>query len=222
MKSEFPIETFNRDLRAFTAACAAKDGTEARSRMLSMNAFTHSGSLVRGGKGTLEDSIWESGDDRRLRSMEGRSMYSAAWHLWHCARIEDVCLHAFVSGGEQVLDSEGYRRSLGTRRIDTGNSFDAEDMERFNESIDLEALREYRLRVGRESRAAMKKLGAEELARKVDPAALAFLAKNGYVDAASSWLLDFWGKKRISGIVAMPLTRHILVHLNAARRRLKP
>jgi hypothetical protein len=30
----------------------------------------------------------------------------------------------------------------------------------------------------------------------------------------SVWLLDFWGKKTVAGILLMPITRHQIVHLN--------
>jgi hypothetical protein len=31
---------------------------------------------------------------------------------------------------------------------------------------------------------------------------------------ASNWLIDFWGRKNVSGILLMPVTRHHVVHLN--------
>lgn len=31
----------------------------------------------------------------------------------------------------------------------------------------------------------------------------------------SHWLLDFWARKRVAGLLLMPITRHQLVHLNA-------
>jgi hypothetical protein len=30
----------------------------------------------------------------------------------------------------------------------------------------------------------------------------------------SKWLLDFWGKKTILGLIMMPIIRHQTVHLN--------
>lgn len=221
MKDEFPAQAFNSGLKAFLAAAAEGEEAEARRLMLGLNAFTHARSVSRSGAITIEDAIWERGEPGPMRSTEGTSMYSAAWQLWHCARIEDICSHAFLSGGEQVLEEKGYRKSLGTKRVDTGNSFDSGDMEEFNRRIDLEALKRYRADVGAATRAMMRRLTSADLRRRVDPDALAGIGRRGYVDSGSAWLLDFWGKKRISGIVAMPLTRHILVHLNAARRRLK-
>jgi hypothetical protein len=221
MKDEFEARPFNRGLKAFLAAAAEGEGAEAKRLMLDLNAFTHAASVSRSGAETIEDAIWERGDPGLMRSMAGTSMYSAAWQLWHSARVEDICSHAFLSGGEQVLEEKGYRKSLGIKRVDTGNSFDSGAMEEFNRRIDLEALKRYRADVGKATRAMMRRLAAADLKRRVDPDALAEIGRRGYVDSGSAWLLDFWGKKRISGIVAMPLTRHVLVHLNGARRRLR-
>lgn len=38
---------------------------------------------------------------------------------------------------------------------------------------------------------------------------------------ASNWLIDFWGKKNVSGILLMPGTRHHMVHLNESFRAKK-
>ena len=38
--------------------------------------------------------------------------------------------------------------------------------------------------------------------------------KCGGVLDTSTWLLDFWGKKNIYGLIMMPITRHQIVHLN--------
>ena len=42
------------------------------------------------------------------------------------------------------------------------------------------------------------------------------IKQNGGVidDQKSIWLLDFWGKKNILGLIMMPITKHQIVHLN--------
>jgi hypothetical protein len=217
----FPVTRFNQGLKELKAAINEGDRAQAISLMLDLNAFVHAKAASRAAEPTLEDAIWKKGDPALFVRSTEKSIYSAAWHLWHSARIEDICAHAFINGKEQVLETKGYRRSLGVKRIDTGNSFDSREMEKFNRTIDLGQLRKYRVEVGRETRAMLKGLAIETLKRKVEPEALAEIARRGYVDPASAWLMDFWGKKKISGIVAMPLTRHLLVHLNDARRLLK-
>jgi hypothetical protein len=41
------------------------------------------------------------------------------------------------------------------------------------------------------------------------------LAEGGVTGHKDSvWLLDFWGKKTVAGILLMPVTRHQILHLN--------
>ncbi len=34
----------------------------------------------------------------------------------------------------------------------------------------------------------------------------------------AEWLVDFWGRKDVSGIIFMPLTRHHMVHINESNQ----
>ncbi|WP_242878618.1 hypothetical protein [Clostridium beijerinckii] len=44
-------------------------------------------------------------------------------------------------------------------------------------------------------------------------------------DESAIWLIDFWGRKDVSGILLMPVTRHHVVHINeslkAKKKRVK-
>jgi len=50
----------------------------------------------------------------------------------------------------------------------------------------------------------------------VEKGQLEKIKQNGGVidNQKSIWLLDFWGKKNILGLINMPITRHQIVHLN--------
>ncbi|HGM3526078.1 TPA: hypothetical protein ACKORX_000403 [Clostridioides difficile] len=52
--------------------------------------------------------------------------------------------------------------------------------------------------------------------RKVSPIDLERILVTGGVikHEDSIWLLDFWGNKDIAGILLMPSTRHVILHLN--------
>jgi hypothetical protein len=217
----FTAKGFNENQERLRKAMKDGDLSAAIDLMLAQNAAVHSRKVSQAPDSTLEDIIWEKGEPELFRSYTAASAYSAAWHLWHSARIEDICSHAFFDRSEQVLDAKGYGKSMGVKWIDTGNSFGQVEMEKFNKTIDLAALREYRAEVGKHTRRMMKKIKNEDLQRRVDQEALDEIARRGYVDQKSAWLLDFWGRKRMAGIVGMPLTRHLMVHLNQARLKLK-
>jgi hypothetical protein len=55
-----------------------------------------------------------------------------------------------------------------------------------------------------------------DINRKVEKRHLDKILQNGGLidDPKSVWLLDFWGKKNVLGLIMMPITRHQIVHLN--------
>jgi hypothetical protein len=53
---------------------------------------------------------------------------------------------------------------------------------------------------------------------KVSGDAIEEIESRGFVVKNSQWLLDFWGRKKIAGLITMPLTRHLMVHINESKR----
>jgi len=78
----------------------------------------------------------------------------------------------------------------------------------------------YRNAVGKQTQSIVKQLKAEDLFRKVRAAGLELLRDSKAVseDENSIWLLDYWGSKDVAGLLLMPPTRHLLMHLNDACR----
>jgi hypothetical protein len=70
----------------------------------------------------------------------------------------------------------------------------------------------------RRTREIVKGLQPEDLKIKADPARLEKVMNEGAVDEATRWLIDYWGKRNIAGLLLMPATRHNLVHLNECFR----
>jgi hypothetical protein len=60
------------------------------------------------------------------------------------------------------------------------------------------------------------KIKFTDMKRKVEEKQLEKIKENGGIinNEKSIWLLDFWGKKNVLGLIMMPITRHQTVHLN--------
>jgi hypothetical protein len=95
---------------------------------------------------------------------------------------------------------------------------DAQGMADLSAVIDVEALRAYRVAVGRRTREIVTPLRAEELRQKVDPSRVQRVWDEGAVVEAASGIVDYWSKRNVAGLLLMPATRHNLVHLNEALR----
>ena len=138
-----------------------------------------------------------------------------AWALWHIARIEDITMGILVAGGEQLFNDD-WKNQLNAPLIDTGNALTDDEIIELSRRLDIGTLIAYRNAVGQRTREIVKSLTADDMTRKVSAKGLdAIRLAGGVTDHADSrWLLDFWGKKDVSGLLLMPPTRHVMLHLN--------
>lgn len=138
-----------------------------------------------------------------------------AWVIWHIARIEDLTMNMLVARQEQVWNAE-WKQRLHTKLEDTGNALTDDDIMEFSKTVCIRELLAYRNAVGCRSRQLVQELTFEDMKRHVSQHDLARIRLCGGVceHPDSLWLLEFWGKKDVAGILLMPPTRHMLLHLN--------
>ena len=138
-----------------------------------------------------------------------------AWAVWHIARIEDLTMNILVNHGAQVFN-QSWQNRLNVTVTDTGNAMTDDEIMKFSKNVCVGELLQYREAVGMQSREIIRNLKPADMRRKVSPeGTLRVLHEGGVTEQADSvWLLDFWGKKDVAGILLMPLTRHQTLHLN--------
>jgi hypothetical protein len=95
---------------------------------------------------------------------------------------------------------------------------DDADVTALSQVIDLNALKAYRIAVGRATREVVNRLEPGDAQCKVEPGRLDRLLLDGSVSAEATGLIDYWGKLTFAGLLLMPPTRHCLVHLNEAMK----
>jgi hypothetical protein len=105
-----------------------------------------------------------------------------------------------------------------TTVCDTGNAMDRVGLANFSDALDMDALRNYRLAVGRRTREIVKLLQPEDLKRKVEASRLQQVIREGAVVQSARGIVDYWSKRNVAGLLLMPATRHNLIHLNEALR----
>lgn len=86
--------------------------------------------------------------------------------------------------------------------------------------INMQELRKYRIAVGRKTREIIYSFQPTDLKRKFEPERLQrILDERAVLNVeGANWLIDFWGKKNVAGILLMPITRHQIVHINESMR----
>ena len=191
---------------------------EAKQLFFKQHAMLHSARMAQTTSFSLEDEVFEDLSEEKARRIPRISEHSIIWNIWHISRIEDVAMNILVTGSPQILNQDDWLPRMKISAHDTGNAMDEQVVIDLSNTIDIEALRNYRVSVGRRTRDIVKNIQPEDLKQKVDPARLEQVKDEGAVDEAASWLIDYWSKRNIAGLLLMPATRHILVHLNECLR----
>ena len=171
------------------------------------------------GAPTFLDDIWDGLTREAFETMPTVKDVTIAWNIWHVTRIEDIASNILINDSEQILNGEWLAR-MNTAVRDTGNAMTDDEIISLSRSLDIDELKNYRDAVGANTAGLLRRLAPADLKRKVNPASVArILAEGGVTEHKDSiWLLDFWGRKNIAGILLMPITRHQIGHLSDSMR----
>jgi hypothetical protein len=193
-----------------------EDHARAIALFLTQHAMLHAPEMAKAGVYSFEDSLWEEIPESAMRSIPKDEDHSMVWAIWHLARIEDMTMNVLVAGATQLLWEANWFKRMNVSFRDTGNAMNREEVIALSASIDIRALRDYRLAVGRRTREVVQRLPATAPGQKVQPSRLQQLWDEGAVVEGARGLLDYWGGLTIAGLLLMPPTRHNFVHLNEA------
>jgi hypothetical protein len=180
--------------------------------------MVHAAAMSQSGLHSFADEVWEDLADETARRIPRNGKHSIVWIIWHLARIEDVTMNLLVSGDPQLLHRENWLVRLQVTLQHTGNEMESAEVADLSAAVDLKALRAYRLAVGSRTREIVSGLGPVQMRQKVDPARLERVVAEGAVVEAARGIVDYWGRRKTSGLLLMPPTRHNFLHLNEAAR----
>lgn len=183
---------------------------------MDQHARVHSSSVSGSDYSTFEDELWDNINDGAFRIGQNKKGRTVAYGMWHSTRIEDITMNLLIAGEDQIIDQNNWIKKLNTSIYDTGNALGSEEILEFSKTIDMDALKEYRKIVGIRTREIVKSLTYKSLKIKTLENGLKKAVSLGAVvnDDKAIWLIDFWKKKTVLGILLMPATRHNLVHIN--------
>jgi len=192
------------------------DIKELRKIILKPDKIQESKSLSGVDKKTFEDELWEGLDENTFRTSQNQKGRTIAYGIWHCTRIEDITMNLLVAGDKQIFNREKWQEKINSNITDTGNAMSEDDIMEFSKNINMEELKNYRIEVGRRTRGIVENLSTQDMKRNFDKHRLQrILDERAVLDVkASNWLIDFWGRKNVAGIILMPMTRHQVIHIN--------
>ena len=185
---------------------------------LNQHAMVHAAAMSQSGLWSFEDQVWGDLTEGAARRIPRNCDHSIAWITWHLARIEDVTMNLLVAGSPQLLHRDDWLARIKSTLHHTGNAMDPAAVADLSAEVDLEALRAYRLAVGRRTREIVQQLSPEALKQRVDPSRLQQVLDEGAVVEAARDIVEYWSRRHIAGLLLMPPTRHNFIHLNEAWR----
>lgn len=144
----------------------------------------------------------------------GTDMVPMCWHFWHTYRIEDLVSNLLIAEQEQIYNQEWHQK-INSPITDTGNALEHSEIVSFGEKINVKALYEYMIEVGKNTREIISKLTLEQICRKASAEQLERIVKEGGLtaDKRSIWLIGYWGSLTVGGMILTPLTDHHMMHL---------
>lgn len=143
-----------------------------------------------------------------------------AYSIWHMARIEDITAHTLICGDEQVLFRDDYLKASCSPIITTGNELVRDEITAFSQSLNITGLLRYASDVKESTDKLLSRLSYEDSKRRFtsNDKERVIASKSVSEDENAVWLIDYWCGKDIAGIIKMPFTRHLIMHIEAMMR----
>jgi hypothetical protein len=156
--------------------------------------------------------------EAQMRGRPVPGVNTAAWLLWHAARVEDVGVNRFVVDRPQVLE-DGWLPRLGVGRRDVGTGMSEAEVDALSAGVDLGALRGYWDAVTRRTVEVVETLRGVDLATVVPAQQVERVSfEGGAVAPGAEWLAEFWAKGRTRAwVLAQTPLLHVYGHYFEAR-----
>ncbi len=144
----------------------------------------------------------------------GAADVTICWQFWHTYRIEDLVSNILMADGKQIFNADWQKR-IGTSITDTGNALEPDELMEWSKAINASELRNYMVEVGKNTRRIILELSLEQIKSMVPEEWVMRILEEGGVttDFRSVWLLVFWGRLTVGGMILTPMTSHHMMHL---------
>lgn len=151
---------------------------------------------------------------------DGYHSKTIAYSLWHIFRIEDIVVHTLIKNDQQVFFDGDYQEKMNAPLNTTGNELVKEQIAEFSKCLNVDALYDYITAVKESTEEWLKSIDFTDLKRtfsEEDKDRIRDL-KVVSTDGQAVWLIDYWCNKDVKGLIQMPLSRHWIMHIEAAIR----
>lgn len=226
MTKEELFEPITKKYNELKLALQGTDIDKIRELTLEVHAMVHPAEITGRTEKTIADYVLDymlRGNQNELVPREdydvdlhyaGTRTVPLCWQFWHTYRIEDLVSNILMANQNQIFNEE-WQRKIGSPITDTGNALELDEAIAFGKEINVEALHEYMLAVGKNTRNILGNLTLVQINSMVpEEWVMRILEECGVTtDFRSVWLLVFWGRLTMGGMILTPMTDHHMMHL---------
>ena len=226
MNKDEMFNTINTTFEELKAALEGDDLSKIKELTLELHALVHPASVSGRAEKTVADIVLDhvlNGNQNEIVQREswdtdlhyaGSKTVPMCWQLWHTYRIEDLVSNILMENGRQIFNDE-WQKKIGSSITDTGNALEPEELTKWAKDINVEELKNYMITVGKNTRRILAGLSLEQIKNMVPEEWVMRILEEGGVttDFRSVWLLVFWGRLTIGGMILTPMTSHHMMHL---------
>lgn len=174
MTKEVLVATIGEKYEELVGALECSNIERIRELALEVHAMVHPAEVSGRTEKTIADYVLDyllAGNSNTLVPREdydvdlhyaGTQTVPMCWQFWHTYRIEDLVSNILMANGEQIFNEE-WQRKIGAPITDTGNALEFEEAVAFGKEINAEALREYMVVVGKNTRRILQNLTLEQI-----------------------------------------------------------
>lgn len=226
MTKEELFEPITKKYDELKLALQGTDIDKIRELTLEVHAMVHPAEISGRTEKTIADYVLDymlRGNQNELVPREdydvdlhyaGTRTVPLCWQFWHTYRIEDLVSNILMANQNQIFNEE-WQRKIGSPITDTGNALELDEAIAFGKEINVEALHEYMLTVGKNTRNILGNLTLVQINSMVPEEWVMRILEEGGVttDFRSVWLLVFLGRLTMGGMILTPMTDHHMMHL---------
>ena len=226
MKKEELFTPLIEKYDALKRALKETDIENIRKLTLEVHAMVHPAEISGRTEKTIADYVLEymlSGNQNTIVPREdhdvdlhyaGTGKVPMCWQFWHTYRIEDLVSNILMGNQNQIFNAQ-WQEKIGASITDTGNALEFDEAVAFGKGIDVLALRDYMITVGKNTRSILESLTLEQIQSMVPEKWVMRILEEGGVttDFRSVWLLVYWGRLTRGGMILTPMTNHHMMHL---------
>ncbi|MBR6307697.1 MAG: hypothetical protein IKR39_03730 [Lachnospiraceae bacterium] len=226
MNKEAMYKEINDKYEELKSALEGDDLDKIRELTLELHAMVHPAEVSGRTDKTVADIVLDyvlEGHQNELVPREtwdtdlhyaGTKTVPICWQLWHTYRIEDLVSNILMANGHQIFNDE-WLKKINSSITDTGNALELDEVIAWAKDINVQELKNYMIAVGKNTRQILSKLTLEQIKSMVPEEWVMRILEEGGVttDFRSVWLLVFWGRLTIGGMILTPMTSHHMMHL---------